>query len=227
MSETDPVGAPYHPTAGEVGLRRQEPGTATPESAGPSLNVPQVHAPPKPYVKPVVSHGRGDPLAGLSETPARAAAGHPPQVSAAHGGAEAPPSRRHRPSEEELLRDEIVRTREELGRTVEALAQKVDVKARAQQKMVETKAAAKEKAAEVAERLRGAAAHSAVSAREGAPGMLKGVAGRVSAEARRRPGLLVAVGAVTVAGAGWLTWSDRHSGADAARLLRRGRSRGK
>ncbi|MFC4533411.1 DUF3618 domain-containing protein [Sphaerisporangium dianthi] len=186
----DPIGAAQRPTAGEVGLHRQEPGTATPESAGPSLNVPEVHAPPKPYVKPVVSHGRGDPLAGLSEPPERAAAeqGRTPEEpgrtpgglhQAATGpGHDSPNGDRGgtRVSEADRLRDDIVHTREELGRTVEALAHKVDVKSRAQQKMADTKAvarrkvagtkaAAKEKAAEMADRLRGVTSHT----RAGAP----------------------------------------------------------
>ncbi|MEV7969516.1 DUF3618 domain-containing protein [Sphaerisporangium sp. NPDC088356] len=203
MTETDPAGAPDRPTAGEVGMHRQEPGTATPESAGPSLNVPEVHAPPKPYVKPVVSHGKGDPLAGLSETPRRAR----PEV---------PRERKHemRVSEEDRLRDEIVRTREDLGRTVEALAQKVDVKARAQQKMAETKVVAREKASVMAERLRGAASHSARAAAHGTgtardfvPGTLRGVADQIS----RRPAVLIAVGAATMAGAGLLSLAERRA----------------
>ncbi|WP_424531446.1 DUF3618 domain-containing protein [Sphaerisporangium viridialbum] len=203
MTETDPIGAPDRPKAGEVGMHRQEPGTATPESAGPSLNVPQVRAPPKPYVKPVVSHGKGDPLAGLSEPHLRAR----PEV---------PRERKHemRVSEEDRLRDEIVRTREDLGRTVEALAQKVDVKTRAQQKMAETRVVAREKASVMAGRLRGAASQSAKAAagRTGpaggsVPGMLRSAADQVS----RRPAVLIAVGAVTMAGAGLLNLAERRA----------------
>ncbi|MCW2878467.1 MAG: hypothetical protein JWQ95_2567 [Sphaerisporangium sp.] len=210
MTETDPIATHYRPTAGEVGLRRQEPGTATPESAGPSLNVPEVHAPPKPYVKPVVSHGKGDPLAGLSEPSLQAR----PEVTREKKHKEP------RLSEEDLLRDDIVRTREELGRTVEALAQKVDVKARAQQKMAETKVVAKEKAAEMAGRFREVASHSAKAttdkagtARQTVPGMLK----EISFQARRRPAVIIAVGAVTMAGAGWLNWTERRSRPGAVR----------
>ncbi|MEU8268497.1 DUF3618 domain-containing protein [Sphaerisporangium sp. NPDC049002] len=201
MTETDPIGAPERPTAGEVGMHRQEPGTATPESAGPSLNVPEVHAPPKPYVKPVVSHGRGDPLAGLSETSLRAR----PEV---------PRERKHemRVSEEDRLRDEIVRTREDLGRTVEALAQKVDVKARAQQKMAETKVVAREKASAMAGRLREVTSHSGRDGRTGAvpgsTGALRGAADGIS----RRPAVLIAVGAATMAGAGLLRLAERRAG---------------
>ncbi|WP_248960134.1 DUF3618 domain-containing protein [Sphaerisporangium perillae] len=219
MTETDPIGAPERPTAGEVGLHRQEPGTATPESAGPSLNVPEVHVPPKPYVKPVVSHGRGDPLAGLSETTTVQAAAEPPSVHTVAESQKAPPRGRHdgkRGSEADRLRDDIVRTREELGRTVEALAHKVDVKSRAQQKMADTKAAAREKAAGVADRLRGVASHSARTAtekagttREAVPVRLKDVAGQVSTQARRRPAVVIAIGAATMVGAGLLNWAER------------------
>lgn len=209
MTEADPIGAPGRPTAGEVGLRRQEPGTATPESAGPSLNVPEVHAPPKPYVKPVVSHGKGDPLAGLSEPVLRARPEH--ARHARHRGAA--------PSEEELLRDDIIRTREDLGRTVEALAHKVDVKARTQQKMAQTKAAAREKAAQMGHRLKEVASRPAKPATgetgmagDGRPGRLREVTGRISAGARRRPELLIAAGAVTMAGAGLMNRSARRAG---------------
>jgi hypothetical protein len=44
-----------------------------------------------------------------------------------------------RPPEQEALTEEIQRTREELGETVEALAAKVDVKARAQRRAAEVK----------------------------------------------------------------------------------------
>jgi Protein of unknown function (DUF3618) len=214
MTENDPIGGPYRPTAGEVGLHRQEPGTATPESAGPSLNVPQVHAPPKPYVKPVVSHGKGDPLAGLSEPPVRASQEAPPDRT----GQEAPPERKSKQtarSEEDRLRDDIFHTREELGRTVEALAQKVDVKARAQQKVAETKVVAREKAAEVAGRLREAASKATTSPTgttgEGVPGALKGVAGQITTQARRRPEVLLIVAGALTMGAGWLGRPERRS----------------
>ncbi|GGK87449.1 hypothetical protein Sme01_48800 [Sphaerisporangium melleum] len=228
MTEDPILRATQRPTAGEVGLHRQEPGTATPESAGPSLNVPEVHAPHKPYVKPVVSHGRGDPLAGLAGTPVRAAAepeesGEPGGAgSVATGPAQAPPDGRSghgRTAEADRLRDDIERTREELGRTVEALAHKVDVKSRAQRKIAETRTAAKEKAAGMADRLRGGGrsrpsgagteAGAAGPSAETAPGRLKDMAGQVSEQARRRPEMIIAAGAATMAGVGLLTWAQR------------------
>jgi hypothetical protein len=61
------------------------------------------------------------------------------------------------PSEPEALRREIERTRTQLGETVEALAAKADVKARAQDAVDGAKARAHEAAEEVRERV-----HSAV-----------------------------------------------------------------
>ncbi|MFC6084592.1 DUF3618 domain-containing protein [Sphaerisporangium aureirubrum] len=139
MSEIDPVGASYRPTAGEVGLHRQEPGTATPESAGPSLNVPRTQAPHKPYVKPVVSHGRGDPLAGLSGSPAHPSEPGTGPQTAGIAGRTGQMTHDGRLSEEDRLREEIAQTREDLGRTVEALAGKADVKARARRTMAAAK----------------------------------------------------------------------------------------
>ncbi|RCG26277.1 DUF3618 domain-containing protein [Sphaerisporangium album] len=177
---------------------------------GQSLNVPQVHAPPKPYVKPVVSHGRGDPLAGLSESSLgprpEAPPEHPHQEYAHH-----PPVHW---SEEDRLRDEIYRTREELGLTVEALAQKVDVKARARRTM----AATRQKASGMADRLRGANAERAGTA--AMPGTVKSVAYRVTDEARRRPAVLIAVGAATMIGVGWVNLTRRRPPAGLRRRYR-------
>ncbi|MDH2427351.1 DUF3618 domain-containing protein [Sphaerisporangium sp. TRM90804] len=232
MTETDPANTWHRPTAGEVGLHRQEPGTATPESAGPSLNVPEVHAPPKPYVKPVVSHGAGDPLAGLSG-PARAAHEAPP----AEPGHDRPPAgegvaerdgHRRGGTEEEALRQDIAHTREELGRTVEALAHKVDVKARARQhavrtgvvareKAVRTGAVARERATMLADRLRAAATNTGEPKGPGrtyggdGAGGPAGVADRLVHEAARRPVWIIAAGAVTMVGAGWVNLMGRRS----------------
>ncbi|MGI5176599.1 DUF3618 domain-containing protein [Dactylosporangium sp. CA-152071] len=78
-----------------------------------------------------------------------------------------------------LLREQIARTRAELGSTVEALAAKADVKARA-----------KDAAAQAAERAKGAAADAA-----------RNLAGTVSdkAVAVRRPLPLAAIGAAVLA----------------------------
>jgi cobalamin biosynthesis Mg chelatase CobN len=57
----------------------------------------------------------------------------------------------------EALRAEIAQTRAELGETVQALAAKADVKARAKEQVEQTKAKVKAQAAEATERVRGAA----------------------------------------------------------------------
>lgn len=54
----------------------------------------------------------------------------------------------------EEIQQEIEQTRERLGQTVEGLAAKVDVKARAQAKVTDVKARAWVRAAEVSERVR-------------------------------------------------------------------------
>lgn len=64
------------------------------------------------------------------------------------------------------LRSEIEQTRAELGETVELLAQKADVKARAKEKVDETKARAAAAATEVKEKAREKAQHVAESGRE-------------------------------------------------------------
>jgi ElaB/YqjD/DUF883 family membrane-anchored ribosome-binding protein len=58
------------------------------------------------------------------------------------------------PDDQQELEKEIEQTREQLGQTVEALAAKVDVKARAQQELGQLTARLKGKAAEAARRLR-------------------------------------------------------------------------
>jgi predicted phage gp36 major capsid-like protein len=57
----------------------------------------------------------------------------------------------------QALRDEIARTRAELGETVQALAAKADVKARAKEQVEQTKQKVKAQAAEATEKVRDAA----------------------------------------------------------------------
>jgi cobalamin biosynthesis Mg chelatase CobN len=80
------------------------------------------------------------------------------------------------PSDPEQLREEIVETRRELGDTVEALAHKADVKARAQEKVAERK----EQVRETQERA-------------------KAKAGEAVEQARRRPAPLIVFSALAVA----------------------------
>jgi ElaB/YqjD/DUF883 family membrane-anchored ribosome-binding protein len=58
------------------------------------------------------------------------------------------------PDDQQELEKEIEQTREQLGQTVEALAAKVDVKARAQQELGQLTARLKGKVTEAARRLR-------------------------------------------------------------------------
>lgn len=80
------------------------------------------------------------------------------------------------------LRAEIKATREELGDTVQALAEKTDVGAQARRKLDETKATVAEKREEVVGRFRGATPDSAASA-----------AAHATQAARRNPARVVLV----------------------------------
>ncbi|MEV4298121.1 DUF3618 domain-containing protein [Microbispora rosea] len=86
------------------------------------------------------------------------------------------------------VRQEIERTRDHLGDTIEALAAKADVKARAQERVHATTAAARARVAGVTGRVR-----------EATPQPLRGAAGRVGEEAKHRPGLIAAAGAAGTA----------------------------
>ncbi|MGC4869805.1 DUF3618 domain-containing protein [Micromonospora sp. DT53] len=66
----------------------------------------------------------------------------------------------------EALREEIRRTRVELGETMEALAAKADVKARLKESAEQAKERMREQAAQTVARVRGQAARGAGMARE-------------------------------------------------------------
>ena len=104
------------------------------------------------------------------------------------------------------IQQEIDRTRERLGETVEELAAKADVKARAKEKAVEMKARAQGKAPEVSGLVKGKATEVS--------GLVKGkatdVSGRVKqnqAVQRRWP--LAAAAAAGVLTAGIVVWRRR------------------
>jgi hypothetical protein len=98
----------------------------------------------------------------------------------------------------EELRDDIERTRDQLGDTVEALAAKTDVKARTQQKVAEVRAGAQQKAAEVA----GQVAQQA-----------KSLASHLPDQSDKRSGALIVAGVAMLAVAAWLMvsrpWRNR------------------
>ncbi|MFI1652934.1 DUF3618 domain-containing protein [Streptomyces avidinii] len=91
----------------------------------------------------------------------------------------------------ETLREHIEHTRDELGRTVEALAAKADVKAQAREKTAAVKAQAAEKAALVTGQIRDRVEHAAHLASDRTP------AARAAARDNRTTAL-VAVGAAAV-----------------------------
>jgi chromosome segregation ATPase len=68
------------------------------------------------------------------------------------------------PDDQQALQEEIERTREHLGETVEALVAKADVKAQAQAKASQVKAQAQEKARQLTGRLKTKAAQTDVKA---------------------------------------------------------------
>ena len=82
-------------------------------------------------------------------------------MSEKNGGAPAKP-------DVEALRAEIKQTRADLGETVQALAAKADVKARAKDQVEQTKQRVKAQAAEATQRVRDAAVHAGDRVREAA-----------------------------------------------------------
>jgi hypothetical protein len=132
-----------------------------------------------------------------------------------------------RPSDDpRALREEIERTREQLGATVEALAAKADVKAQAQQKVSQLTERLTTKAAQAQRQLADKtakprrkvfaligpakdqvsqrAAEAATSVSKVTPEPVKQAAGKAAGTARRRRGPLAAAGAVGAAVLGWL-----------------------
>jgi hypothetical protein len=104
------------------------------------------------------------------------------------------------------LRQEIEQTREELGETVEALAAKVDVKARAQEAAEETKERVREAAAEAKTKTVEKAQLAAVASRELAQevradpaGATRRAAGRMRASIRENPRQWAITGAALMA----------------------------
>jgi Protein of unknown function (DUF3618) len=98
----------------------------------------------------------------------------------------------------EALRAEIKQTRSELGETVQALAAKADVKARAKEQVEQTKQRARAQAAEVTGKVRDAAVHATDRVRAAA-----GQAGdRVGQAADRASDAVTPAGEADVAVAG-------------------------
>ena len=125
------------------------------------------------------------------------------------------------PDDRQALQEEIERTREHLGVTVEALVAKADVKARAQDKareltgrlkakadQADVKARAQRQARHLAGLLKRTAAqgrHRAASLSDGAPDTVREAAGSAAATARRnRLPLAAAIGAAVASVLAWL-----------------------
>ncbi|WP_306311087.1 DUF3618 domain-containing protein [Streptomyces hydrogenans] len=99
----------------------------------------------------------------------------------------------------EVLRDQISQTREGLGRTVQALVAKADVKAlareqaaEAREKAVEVKEQAVVNAALVTDKLRDKAAHAARVVHDRTPEPVREKAGQAAATTRNHRGAIIA-----------------------------------
>jgi ElaB/YqjD/DUF883 family membrane-anchored ribosome-binding protein len=90
----------------------------------------------------------------------------------------------------QMLREEIQQTRHDLGETVQALAAKADVKARARESVEHAKARVRDSVGHATERVRGTVTHAAHQAAD--------VSHDAGVKARRNP---VPVGVVLAAGA--------------------------
>lgn len=137
--------------------------------------------------KPAARH-RAQP-AGTAAAPGRPPGTAPAQAAPATGmaqqaaaGTAAPAP----PDDPQELQQEINRTREQLGQTVEALAAKTDVKARAQ-----------DKAAQLTGRLKGQAAQARQQAAERAARMQRQLAGKTAIPRRQAAAAAGKISAVT------------------------------
>ncbi|MFE4860480.1 DUF3618 domain-containing protein [Streptomyces sp. NPDC056670] len=101
----------------------------------------------------------------------------------------------------EQLGHEVEQARHELGRTVEALAAKADVKARAHDRASELKEQVGTRVAELTDEVR-TAAHVVQDKLPAAPAPVRDLAGRGARSARQHSTVLFAVAGATAAG--WL-----------------------
>ncbi|MEV4170969.1 MULTISPECIES: DUF3618 domain-containing protein [unclassified Nonomuraea] len=184
MSETDPGHSEQH--AGDVGARRATVGTPTERE---SINVPPTRPGAAENARRAEA-ARQEHETFIPETPipderSEAAENLRTEEESLRGARGADDE-----EEEDDVRKDIQETRREMGETVSALAEKADVKGRAEH----AAEVAKDRAADAAEAVRDKASEVASKVREGTPDQVKDAA----AEARKRPVLLIAVvGAVT------------------------------
>ncbi|MFB4275294.1 DUF3618 domain-containing protein [Nonomuraea sp. MTCD27] len=184
MSETDPGHSEQH--AGDVGARRATVGTPTERE---SINVPPTRPGAAENARRAEA-ARQEHETFIPETPipderSEAAENLRTEEESLRGARGTDDE-----EEEDDVRKDIQETRREMGETVSALAEKADVKGRAEH----AAEVAKDRAADAAEAVRDKASEVASKVREGTPDQVKDAA----AEARKRPVLLIAVvGAVT------------------------------
>jgi ElaB/YqjD/DUF883 family membrane-anchored ribosome-binding protein len=142
--------------------------------------------------RPTGATAAGTTDSGITEA-STAAAGAPDPATAA-GTPPPPPS-----DDPDAIRADIERTREELGDSVEALAAKADVKARAQDKLAEARERARRAAQDATKRAKERVRHAAQDATERA----KATAQQAGETVRQRPaptaGVLAAVAAAVAA----------------------------
>ncbi|MGW0805353.1 DUF3618 domain-containing protein [Nonomuraea sp. NPDC002799] len=197
MSETDPGHSEQH--AGTVGAHRATVGTPT-ESE--SINVPPTRPGAAENARQAEAarqeHETFIPEAPIPDERAEAAESSRAEEESLHPGRGEDDDE----EEEDDVRKDIKETRRELGDTVSALADKVDVKARAGHAAETAKIMAadaaetvKGKASEVASEVAGKASEVAGKVRESTPDQFKDAA----TEARKRPVLLIALAGAVVA----------------------------
>ncbi|GAA3134697.1 hypothetical protein GCM10010466_26920 [Planomonospora alba] len=187
MSETDPGPGRDTAEAGVTGARRQEIGAPIPSDERGSLNIP----PNEPALRPGAGPRPDGTSAGDFGTPPWEGGG---TAGIGAGAARGPGS------QEEAVRREIEETRRELGDSVEALMHKTDVKGRVQEKaahmgddLKRMGAATAGTATGLVDRVKEAAPEMLDKARHATPAEVRNAAGKVSAEAGRRPAATLAV----------------------------------
>lgn len=105
----------------------------------------------------------------------------------------------------EQIREEIAESREELGDTVEALAEKTDVKAQAKSKLESAKASASEKVSSAKQSAQQAAGQVTSKTKETSPDGVSAGAQQLASKAQENP-VPVAIAAAFVGGValGWI-----------------------
>jgi hypothetical protein len=211
MTETDPAPTPHEPTAGEVGVHRQDM-TEPVTDVGDSRNV----APQRGRAATTASPGAA-PSADSTDDDANRSEGTREEQKPEMERAEVEPSHDGTYEEEagmkrtdnsgttgqvdevDEVRRDIAQTRDELGDTVDAIAAKADVRTRARERVEGVRTMTKEKAAEMAGRVREApgtvkeaADKVAVRVREATPEPVKDAADKVAQQSRRHPAVTAA-----------------------------------